>query len=820
MIGEPVNQSTVVMANLKHTQPRGEEHTNKTKGCTQGTGGRKEKSQRTPSQDEAGISATARGTKPGPACSKAIRNLPLPSDSEGSDTEAVINVDNVDSSTEDDFSSVSSVDATTGKRKKRGRPPTTYAGIGKRKREEYRRDIKRLKAEKKALAEVVNPKVLPRDTTPERETVSQMEGLSSTQIAAEMLNNINVVVKVAERSKNLKGTYVKELKVCSKNLRAAASVIASKTAGSHSRALEEETSRLRERVKSLEEQVKELMSLLHQEREARIRAESRDRQATPVMEEMPGMDHGADHSPRVMTRAQVPAKPTKAGKSARPKAHSQKPETAAKLEPAKNTTGAVHRPMVRGHRRVLDEPPAEEAMEGIRKVMEAVSIKEVIKGDPQQVKQNLENLITRCQGVLTRIPEEHQPGKEINPRKAPLITKVEAIRDKIRVKAREEATRIVRGKKDEKLRKEEMRKEEKTSSKPTTSWAEVVKKGKKKPSGAKQEPAAKPNKPATVGTNKAGEKAPEGKKGKEAPKRRAPRTAAVAISFPEGQAGDGMRYLRSQINLEEMGISSVKHRRALNGATLLEIPGGEEAKAKADTLASRIKVVAEEKGVRVSRPTKRAEIRMKDLDESITTEEVRDAVARVGEGPKEEIKVGPIRHTPSGFGTCWIQCGIEVAKRVAAARKIKVGWVAARVELLEPRPLVCFKCLERGHVRGQCRSTVDRSNMCYRCGQEGHKAQSCGETPKCAVCSSKGLPSNHKAGGAACKPPSKGEKRREAKKSREEGRNKKTDKGTAAGSSAGQGEPMETEPATQGAKKQPREGNSLEETGKGAPSQP
>ncbi|XP_011859068.1 PREDICTED: caldesmon-like [Vollenhovia emeryi] len=821
------------MANIKHTQPknRGEKHTSKRMGNTKGTGGREEESQRTPRQEGADEPATrVKSTKPGPACSKVAKDLPLPMDSDDSDMEAMVDVEGEDSLTDEESSSASTVDAVTGKRKKRGRPTTTYAGLKKFKKTECKREIQRLKAERKALAEALDPKVAPRDTTPERETVRQMEGLNNTQIAAEMLENVNVVLKVAERSKNLKGTWVRELKVCSKNLRAAATVIASKTAGSHSRVLEEETARLRDRVKSLEEQVKELMSLLHQEREARIRAESRNRQGrttteeTPEMEETPELDYGADNPPRVMARVQVPAKPAKAGKSARPKAQSQKAETlkVAKPESAKSTMDAVRRPMVRGERKELDEPPAEEAMEGIRRVMEGVSIKEVVNGDPQKVKQNLENLITRCQGALTRIPREQQLGKEKNPKKLPIITKVEAVRDKLRVKAREAAAQIVRGTKDEKMRKEETRKEDKTSAKPTTSWAEVVRRGKKKPSGAKQEPATKPTKPAAVGTNKTGEKASGERNGKEAPKRRrAPRTPAVAISFPEGQAGDGMRYLRSQINLEKLEISSLKHRRALNGATLLEIPGGEEAKAKADSLASRIKAVAEEKGVRVSRPAKRAEIRMKDLDESVTTEEVRDAVARVGEGPKEEIKVGSIRHTPSGFGTCWIQCGIEVAKRVAAAKKIKVGWVAARVELLEPRPLVCFKCLERGHVRGQCRSNIHRSTMCYRCGQEGHKAQSCSETPNCAVCSGKGLPSNHKAGGAACRPPSKGEKRREAKKSREEGRTKKkTDKEIVAGPAAEQGEPMETEPAVQVAKKQPGGRNSQEEAGKGAPSQP
>ncbi|XP_011858112.1 PREDICTED: eukaryotic translation initiation factor 3 subunit A-like [Vollenhovia emeryi] len=729
----------------------------------------------------------------------------------------MVDVEHVDPPTDgDEGASDSSVDPATRKRRKKGRPPTTYAGIKKKKKEECRREIQRLKAEKKALEEVLNPKVLPRDTTPERTTVSQMEGLNNEQIAAEMLENVNVVLKVAERSKNLKGTYVKELKVCSKNLRAAATVVARKTAGSCGRQMEEETERLREKVKSLEEQLGRLMVLLQEEREARPRAEGAEKHEEMAVE-MPD-----DHLPQ--TRAQSPAKPMTTAKPARSKAPTKKQENGKTEKPVAAQKGdeLVHRPMVRGVRKAMEEPSPEEAMKGVKKVMEGVSIKEITKGDPQDVRRNLENLITRCQGALVRIPKERKPGKGDNPRNLPKITKVEVVKvkDRLRAEAKKTAAQIVRGTKEEKASTE------KAPVNQATDWVEVVRRGKKKSMGVRQEPAAKPGKPETAAAaNKAAGKAPreERRKG-EPPKRRTPKSAAVAITFPEGQAGEGMRYLRSKINLEDLGIENIKHRRALNGATLLEIPGGEEAKAKADTLASHIKRVAEEKGVRVTRPTKRAEIRLKDLDESVTDEEIRNAVAKAGEGLPDEIKVGPIRQTPSGLGTCWVQCRVEVAKKAAAARRIKVGWVAVRVEMLDPRPLVCYRCLERGHVRAQCKSAIDRSTLCYRCGKEGHKAQGCSEIPNCAVCSGRGMPSNHKAGGAACRPPTKGEKKKAARKNRKEGQTgsgkaKKKASDAEAGPSTEREEPMEIEQATQGTKEHSRGGNSQEEAGKAAPSQ-
>lgn len=97
-----------------------------------------------------------------------------------------------------------------------------------------------------------------------------------------------------------------------------------------------------------------------------------------------------------------------------------------------------------------------------------------------------------------------------------------------------------------------------------------------------------------------------------------------------------------------------------------------------------------------------------------------------------------------------MRCPVTAANKIMEKGKIQVGWVNARVTLLDPRPLQCFKCLEGGHVRDQCKSTVDRSSRCYRCGREGHKAQECNNAPKCPVCADLGRPANHRSGNKAC----------------------------------------------------------------------
>ena len=59
-------------------------------------------------------------------------------------------------------------------------------------------------------------------------------------------------------------------------------------------------------------------------------------------------------------------------------------------------------------------------------------------------------------------------------------------------------------------------------------------------------------------------------------------------------------------------------------------------------------------------------------------------------------------------------------------------------------------------MRGNCKSTVDRSERCYRCEAEGHRARDCSErVPKCPVCTDLELPASHRMGSPACKPPAR-----------------------------------------------------------------
>jgi len=184
---------------------------------------------------------------------------------------------------------------------------------------------------------------------------------------------------------------------------------------------------------------------------------------------------------------------------------------------------------------------------------------------------------------------------------------------------------------------------------------------------------------------------------------------------------------------------------------LIEIPG-EETRVKADLLATRLRESLSDLKVRITRPTRMAELRITGLDDSIGQADVAVAIGKLGDASWLDVKTGEIRRTQRGMGTMWARCPLEAAIKVAEHGRITVGWSSARVELLKRRPLQCFRCLALGHVRTKCPSLVDRSQACHNCGVEGHVARNCRAPLNCPVCVERGFDSKHRAGSDGCRP--------------------------------------------------------------------
>ncbi|XP_026327990.1 uncharacterized protein LOC113236198 [Hyposmocoma kahamanoa] len=246
-------------------------------------------------------------------------------------------------------------------------------------------------------------------------------------------------------------------------------------------------------------------------------------------------------------------------------------------------------------------------------------------------------------------------------------------------------------------------------------------------------------------------------KDKSKTKLKPPQSAAVVISLLPEASQKGVTYAQAlaeaeaRVDLAGLGIEGVKFRQSATGARLLELSGPQGALA-ADRLAEQLRPVLD--GVAsVTRPTKTADIRISGLDDSATKAKVAAAVARTGQCTTDLVKVLEIRPGPGGMGSVIVQCPISTAKTLAEAGRILVGWSSAKVQALEQRPLRCYRCLGLGHTRPMCTSGSSREDLCFRCGNEGHQASNCKGVLRCAVCADAGRPSDHRMGGRSCKPP-------------------------------------------------------------------
>ena len=264
---------------------------------------------------------------------------------------------------------------------------------------------------------------------------------------------------------------------------------------------------------------------------------------------------------------------------------------------------------------------------------------------------------------------------------------------------------------------------------PATTWVKVVGRKEKAAKKKAEKAAIRKDTAPRVEWERGQRPTPKGTRMGEKLKVNPPRRAAVAISLAPGSAktsGEVLATARAKIRLPEIGVPVAKIRQTMAGGILIEIPG-QESSAKADNLAIKLKeVFAEEREIRISRPSKRTEIRICGLDASIQPSEVKERVAAEGGCNVDEVKVGEIlKRSPRGLGAAWVQCPVLAAKALADKGKIVIGWVSARVEVLRARPMTCFRCFERGHTASSCTSKKDRSGHCYNCGEAGHRAREC-----------------------------------------------------------------------------------------------
>ncbi|XP_063632468.1 uncharacterized protein LOC134803598 [Cydia splendana] len=583
----------------------------------------------------------------------------------------------------------------------RGRPPTTgqYVGLTKAK-EEYnraKREEMRLRAEEE-VAGIQLPFLIRSQTSGPRLAGSvspcAQDVLSAAALSQRVQTSLDAITLVAKNSGNLKGTFVKALKDAAVSIKETFECLLERTTS-------EETRHLQAQNDSLRAQLTELKAEM-----AQLRADFRDQFKRPS-----------------------PAPPL-------PTEHLQPSGSSRKDTAGFPNTEEMMRSMTAQMGLMLDARLGALELEG--RLLPAQPMRPPLAADRRhQAPHSQESEPAPKPNPKVRrgppnLTEEPQKGKKRNKKKTTLAA-VEAA--------------AVRG-----AAKPAPRALPSAPIATDKAWNIEAKGGKKKKAG--RGPQQK-GKLAAIGAATS----PRSQK-QEASKLRPPRSTAVVLSLQPEAEEKGITYKRviaaakTQVDLSELDIQSVRFKVAATGARLLEVPGAASG-PKADKLAEKLSQLFSPEEVRVSRPTKCVELRVSGLDDSVTSEDIAAAIVQAGDCAIQEVKVGDIKSDPWSLGSVWVRCPIAAAKKVAGKGRLLVGWVSAHVKLLEARAQRCYRCLEPGHVRAKCPSDIDRSQLCYRCGQVGHKAKECSAAPHCNVCATLGKEAGHRVGSKSCSAPPK-----------------------------------------------------------------
>lgn len=628
------------------------------------------------------------------------------------------------------------------KRETRSRPPTTgqYVGIGKaRSHAQALRHLDKQQREEQRerdLAETLEVTRRKRVSCPIPSRGSS--DLPRADGAAAMLQRteteISTVLAIAKKSGNLKGTYQKELRIATESLRDAIEYMSQRSSTDETQRLEREVSRLREENGSLRRELDELktqvVALQSNKRERRARKEQ---QRNNRHQARSSSSSSRSRSTRRTARNIGDSSPPSPPPALQPTV-SHVPSATEGPKQSTSTSSA-------SSSSTLMDDFARRMMEQVGLMLNArLEALEDRLLPAQQLRPPL-GCKAHPSTATPKSTQQRGSGAAGSP-KPPVGTSTRGASDAKQARTapsnlRAPVNRVVAG-------------EPATSLLPPANpWIDVVRRG-RKPKRAKEATSApkstnptqeKKGRPPRVlpsadskgstaqlrSTKRGGRK--RGNKStattvtpptSSAPAQssvkasKPPKSSAVVLTLSSEAEAAGHTYAellataKIKIKLADIGIASLRCRYTITGARMLEITG-EGREAKVDALAAQLTTALAGVDIRIARPVKCADLRLSGLDDSVTPSEVADAQTQGG-CRADEIRVGDIRLTLSGFGSVWARCPVQTANKLATMGRVTVGWSIVRVLLLQARPLQCYRCLELGHTKQRCTAVLDRSD--------------------------------------------------------------------------------------------------------------
>lgn len=122
--------------------------------------------------------------------------------------------------------------------------------------------------------------------------------------------------------------------------------------------------------------------------------------------------------------------------------------------------------------------------------------------------------------------------------------------------------------------------------------------------------------------------------------------------------------------------------------------------------------------MRIVRPIRKAEMRLLDVNQSVTAEEIVSTVAKAKENLRRRSKDRRLREGRGGTHSI-SAVPIIAANKLQTEGRLRLGWSYARVVPLAKRRLQCYGCLAVGHIRANFQSWINRSGTCFN-GKNRH----------------------------------------------------------------------------------------------------